>query len=162
MPIVPVKLGGDVGEEWRPSGWLGIVVAGSLWTWLGEDCSQSDVDNIVGQIKLAVPGWSNEAAWDGSADGGRDEVDASGDFSVQELREELERLKLEIGASSSVVAAGTRDDGGLCPLPAGVQTLPPGMRVSTKMQKLVKQLLSSHSKRRIGFHGESTALHAFL
>ena len=77
---------------------------------------------------------------------------------MQELREELERLKLEIstggsGSAGSAAAAGTRDESGLCRLPAGVQTLPPGMRVSTKMQKLVKQLLSPHSRRRVGFHG---------
>ena len=29
IPIVPVKLGGEAGEEWKPTAWLGIIVAGS-------------------------------------------------------------------------------------------------------------------------------------
>eukprot|EP01046_Picozoa_sp_COSAG06_P094507 COSAG06_NODE_40661_length_399_cov_227.113333_1_plen_132_part_11 len=88
VPIVPVMAESTRG--WRPSGWLGIVVAGSLWTPLGEGSDfDSGVRSLVEQIKGAVPG---------SGDGVSDDEDCAEEaeeVSVgagAELRAELDRL----------------------------------------------------------------------
>ena len=50
VPIVPVMAESTKG--WRPSGWLGIVVAGALWTPLRSDGEfESNVRSLVEQIK---------------------------------------------------------------------------------------------------------------
>merc|ERR1712097_80157 len=54
VPIVPVMAESTKG--WRASGWLGIVVAGALWTPLRSDGEfESNVRSLVEQIKSAVP-----------------------------------------------------------------------------------------------------------
>eukprot|EP01046_Picozoa_sp_COSAG06_P094605 COSAG06_NODE_40752_length_398_cov_868.571906_1_plen_132_part_11 len=59
VPIVPVMAESTRG--WRPSGWLGIVVAGSLWTPLGEGSDfDSGVRSLVEQIRAQCPAWVME------------------------------------------------------------------------------------------------------
>ena len=71
-------------------------------------------------------------------------------FSLEETRDELERLRVEIvpGKHSSAVAVGE-----LCPLPAMVPTLPTGLFVTTEMQSVLDAVLSDTSTPQIGFCG---------
>ena len=77
VPIVPVNLGGG---DWRTTGWLGIVIAGTLWNVLNEETFDSDIQKLVQQIQAAVP-----------------VVETTGDdnavLSREELRAEFARLR---------------------------------------------------------------------
>jgi hypothetical protein len=85
VPIVPVMVESTAG--WRPSGWLGIVVAGALWTPLraGADF-QSGVRSLVDQIKGAVP----ESGAGMSDDEDDEHTDTTGTDTGAERRAELE------------------------------------------------------------------------
>ena len=88
VPIVPVMVESTKG--WRPSGWLGIVVAGALWTPLRSDGEfESNVRSLVEQIKGAVPSSG------GVSDDGDDVYDEEED-SGSELRAELELSLIHI------------------------------------------------------------------
>ena len=77
-----------------------------------------------------------------------DEPDeAAADFSSEDVREELERLRKD----EQPVAVST-DAGGMCALPAQVPGLPAGLRITTEMKQLLSALLTS-SNSRIGFCG---------
>jgi hypothetical protein len=67
--------------DWRATGWLGIVLAGALWTCLQNDSFEDDIRALVGKIQAAVP------------NSGR--VDDLG-MSHNELRDELSRLRADI------------------------------------------------------------------
>eukprot|EP01052_Picozoa_sp_SAG31_P067977 SAG31_NODE_26786_length_436_cov_1.537092_1_plen_122_part_01 len=55
IPIIPVLLQGD---GWRPTGWLGIVVAGAIWQTLDDNKEylfEQSILGLVTQIKSTVP-----------------------------------------------------------------------------------------------------------
>ena len=37
---------------WKPTGWLGIVLAGAIWSSLEEDQLEANVDQLVAQIQV--------------------------------------------------------------------------------------------------------------
>jgi hypothetical protein len=153
VPIVPVMI---QGENWRPTGWLGLVVAGSLWTTLVDDDFEAGITGLLQQIKNALP------AHEFSRDGAADFTDESGHTSRDELRAELARLKrdLEIGGSS--VTAKEKDSeavdaSGRARLPAGVPELPADYAEPPAVQALRQILLQPRSNKdyraRVGFVG---------
>ena len=100
VPIVPVMAESTRG--WRPSGWLGIVVAGSLWTPLGEGSDfDSGVRSLVEQIKGAVPGSGGAMLDDHDYEEDVSSRSAAAVDAGAELRAELERLRVQIEAHDS-------------------------------------------------------------
>ncbi len=142
--IVPVLT--DQSPGWRASGWLGLITAGLLWTPLVEDTFEDNVAAIFSQIKLADPDFTaTETTADVPEENRDDEL-----FSLNEMREELERLRAD---SRKSVARGKKATGEQCALPAIVPALPDGLVVSDSMHKLVDTVISVSSKRRCGFWG---------
>eukprot|EP01048_Picozoa_sp_COSAG05_P015061 COSAG05_NODE_1770_length_4114_cov_1.871113_2_plen_673_part_00 len=138
VPICPVKME----QEWNASDWLGIITAGSLWTPLYSDTVdfEQNIASLVQQIKC-VAGVAEAAMVEGSGD----------EFSVGEMREELERLRMD-GAQKLSRNAIQID--GKAVLPAVIPEVPEGgLIVSDAMHKLVDTVCSLTSKRRCGFFG---------
>jgi hypothetical protein len=111
VPIVPVMA--EKTRGWRPSGWLGIVVAGALWTPLGDESEmEGSIRSLVDQIRGAVPG-SGGGGEEGLSDDEYDDNDGDGgdgeaaNKTGAELRAELDRLRQQIEArDSKAVATG--------------------------------------------------------
>jgi hypothetical protein len=142
-------------DTFKASGWLGLILAGLLWTPLFEASTfESNVNDLVEQIKQAVPELTIDspdspaavATTPGITDEGEGEL-----FTLNEMRAELERLRRQAApARRQMTRAG--DD--LCILPAAVPELPPGgVRVTSEMRMLVELVTSPSSRTRIGFHG---------
>jgi hypothetical protein len=144
---VPVLL-----EEggWRPTGWLGLVVAGSLWTPLVDREFDVGVGAVVQQIKKSVP--VDEIA---------DDFDAG---TGSEIRAELARLRadLEAGKSSGGAAATDGeftafDSTQPAVLPSNVPALPVDYEETEAVVDLRKLLLQQQTdpkwKQRVGFFG---------
>ena len=93
-----------------------------------------NIPNLLRQIEIAV-----------APDEEQDDTSAT-DFSAEDAREELERLRKD-EQPTAISAAG-----GLCVLPAQVPKLPDGLSVTPEMKQLLSALLTS-SKKRIGFCG---------
>lgn len=91
-----------------------------------------NIPNLLRQIEVAV-----------APEEGDDETVT--DFSAEDVREELERLRKD--EQPAVSSAG-----GMCALPAQVPKLPEGLRITLEMQQLLSALLTS-ANRRIGFCG---------
>jgi hypothetical protein len=145
VPIVPVLME----QNYKASGWLGILTAGMLWTPLYDHASFSDnVAALVRQIQKVVPtvGRVQDCALVDD-DGGEDQL-----FTMDEMRAELERLRKEYSAAPSRPQAGKAADGP-CDLPAVVPETPARMMVSDAMHVLVETVISPDSKLRVGFHG---------
>eukprot|EP01050_Picozoa_sp_SAG11_P003010 SAG11_NODE_161_length_14021_cov_36.845065_11_plen_702_part_00 len=141
VPIVPVMLE-DSG--WKASDWLGIITAGALYTPL---CTESDMDRnmkgLISQIKAAV----------GMVGEGHDlSAEVESDlFGVQEMRQELERLRADETPQSRALV--TTEDG-KCPLSALIPDVNDSIVVLDAMRKLVNTVISRSSKHtRVGFHG---------
>ena len=149
VPIVPVMAESTKG--WRPSGWLGIVVAGALWTPLRSDGEfESNVRSLVEQIKGAVP-----SSGDGQFEDGDDVYDEEED-SGSELRAELERLRKQITATDDKAAtkdAATYDPDAPAELPVGVPELPGDFRRTETIETLQQKLLRSSKPTKVGFWG---------
>jgi hypothetical protein len=95
---------------------------------------------VLKQITIAV-----------SSQPGDDGLDA-GDagFSVDDAREELERLRAE----ETPAAPTATDADGMCPLPMQVPALPDGLQVSAEMKQLRELLLTpSRKKTKLSFCG---------
>eukprot|EP01052_Picozoa_sp_SAG31_P030464 SAG31_NODE_3127_length_4646_cov_6.057620_2_plen_484_part_00 len=152
VAIVPVLM--EAGYSAR--GWLGIITAGALWVPLYEDQTfDASIDQLVEQIHHALP--HDEEYEDEVGVVGGETV---GLFTAQEVKEELDRLRVDLEAANSrpksVVrrSAGQRKlPGHLCELPAGVPQLPLGIRVSSEMRQLATTLLLPTSRCRVGFCG---------
>lgn len=147
VPIAPVMME----PGFTPTGWLGLLTAGNLWTPLHDPASfEENVESLLRQIKLAVA--SGAGADDDATTASLDELDTPPEFSVQELRDELSRLKSENDAQHTVMA-GTTQESGQAKLPAAVPELPLGLMVSKGMEELLHQLTGSTSGARVGFWG---------
>eukprot|EP01046_Picozoa_sp_COSAG06_P050892 COSAG06_NODE_8178_length_2247_cov_2.238827_1_plen_674_part_01 len=155
VPIVPVMVESTAG--WRPSGWLGIVVAGALWTSLRGDESdfEGSIRGLVGQIKGAVPGSNGDAMLDDD-DECHDQEDeqVSGAEASAELRAELERLRKATEAKPATTKIASFDPDAPAEIPAGVPELPPDFRPTAEIRTLLQNLLNSTpSTAKIGFWG---------
>ena len=136
------------GDGWRPTGWLGLVVAGSLWTPLTDTDFDESVSALVEQIKKSVPD-----------DAIADDYGAGAD-----LRAELARLRTELDAGKSG-KSGASGDGELAtfdPLqpavvPNNVPALPVDYEETDAVKDLRKLLLQPRTdpnfKIRVGFFG---------
>ena len=136
-PIVPVMM---QGEGWSASGWLGLLTAGCLWTPLYDEATLAEnFDGLVRQIKVVV----------GTDETGGAPVDQQEpDFSSLELRDELDRLRIELRAKTD----GEKTVQQAAEVPAAVPRLPGGMLVTQSMTELLKHVTSSEITR-IGFFG---------
>ncbi len=122
--------------DFTPSGWLGILTAGLLWTPLWDPSSfKADLVSIVEQILIAVDS--------------TDHVELLQEVPmIEEAKSELIRL----GKDSGIEFTSTEDSAGLAPVPALAQSLPVGFIVTPAMEDLLSKLVDTPS-RRIGFCG---------
>jgi hypothetical protein len=146
---VPVKLE----EGWQPSDWLGVITAGALWTKLVESDFDQGIMNLIGQVHASVAcAPQHTPSTDGHPEADCEEDERSENlFSVDEMRDELERLRAD--SQKSVDHFTNATVGGECALPAMVPEPLDSLVVSDSMQKLVDTIISSASKRRVGFWG---------
>ena len=136
VPICPVMMQAD----YSPRGWLGLLTAGILWTPMYDKASlEQNVDGLVRQIKLAVAPDAEQAQVQG--------ISEAPDFSVEDLRDELDRLKDQNDQTVSV-----KQKSGQALVPAPVPELPRGVLVTQSMEALLLHLTSS-DKSRILFLG---------
>lgn len=123
---MPVNLGGPA---WRASGWLGIVIAGQLWSSLDDSTTGSfdaDIRKIVAQISATVPVDADL----------EDHPDTN--ISSEELRAELDRLRQDITETDH---AFTFDPSQPAVLSSDVPSLPPAFRETPAIQWLRDTLL---------------------
>ena len=156
MPIVPVMV--ESAKGWRPSGWLGIVVAGALWTSLRNE-SEFDISirSLVEQIKGAVPksgggGVSDDEDEDEDED---EEADAGADAGA-EIRAELDRLRKQITARDSKLTAtdvSSFDPNAPAEVADGVPELPDDFRPTAAIRTLTQNLINSTTQLKVGFWG---------
>jgi hypothetical protein len=144
VPIVPVMLE-DPASGWKAGDWLGVITAGALWTTLFSESDYTrNLPGLISQIKAAVgTGSAVEAV-------GREDLPDDIQSGLQEMRQELERLRADETPQSRALVA-TED--GKCPLPVIVPDVGDNIIVSDAMRTLVKSAISPTSKRLIGFHG---------
>ena len=151
-PIVPVMME-DLSTQWKPTDWLGVITAGALWIPLvAAQDFEENIASLIGQIKLAA-GTSGSSASEEAASGGdeRDDQAAEDLFSLDEMRQELERLRAD-GVQPALRLA--TKSGVACPLPGVVPAMQGGLVVSDSMHVLVDTVISPASKhRRVGFWG---------
>eukprot|EP01043_Picozoa_sp_COSAG02_P085294 COSAG02_NODE_22965_length_734_cov_0.954331_1_plen_134_part_10 len=126
-------------QDYMPRGWLGLLTAGLLWTPLHEKSSlEGNVDALLHQIRRTLAP---------EADFQPDELQVGShaadgaDFSVSDLRDELQRLKQEQEATTSISEANPGDrGGGPAVVPASVPALPRGILVTPSMEELLAHL----------------------
>ena len=166
IPIIPVMMQ----PNFKPNGWLSLLTAGSIWTPMYDsDSVLAGIDNLISQTQHVVPGIRvDDNRGDGvdvcseassSEAGSTFDVGAWGDaiFSLEETREELERLREETAPSAGPTTRKGANDGStdalLCPLPAMVPTLPRGLFVTAAMQCVLDAVVSDASTPQLGFCG---------
>ena len=162
VPIIPVMMQAN----FTAKGWLGILTSGSIWTPMYDRASVLDgADKLIAQAQHLVPGmrknhdFSDEASEASTGAGESFDVRAWGDdmFSLDEMREELDRLREETAPSfdpQQTNGGGNRASGAsLCMLPAMVPTLPRGLFVTSEMQSVLDAVLSAKSTPQVGFCG---------
>ena len=132
--------------DYAPSGWLGLLTAGTLWTPMHDESSlEESVDGLVRQITLAV---APEQAEYGVS---QDEAAESPDFSKNDLRYELDRLKTDQESESNSQVASFGEDGrAQAMVPAAAPELPLGVLVTQPMEELLSHLVDGESTR-VGF-----------
>ena len=187
VPIVPVMMQ----KDYAAGGWLGIISAGKKWTPLYDDATFEDgIEAIITEIRHAVPDarpasedyilvpsteQSSLASAQPDANSGRYrdgiDIEAWGDsmFSLQDMRDELDRLRSSIGIEitkskrsdddgsgekreGSVTSEGSGSFGSSnrssvvnslkCPIPAAVPDSPPWLLVTEPMSKLLSAVLA--------------------
>ena len=127
VPIVPVMMSPD----WKASGWLGIITAGALWTPMYDDF-ETNAKKLILQIQRSVDAVNSkfdddDSDYCGESEGEQtstEDEDGADDFSVDEMRAELERLmndlrvaklearsNLKIARSSSSSSSSNVDSG---------------------------------------------------
>ena len=158
IPIVPVMM--VPADTWKASGWLGIITAGTLWTQITEDLKDS-VDKLVLQIQRTLENRKLTGESD-TDDGDTDHSSTEDDeleFSVDEMRAELERLMADLRNNRPGARETSKIEGdvskGMCVVPAGTPILPSGLRVTTDMEGLLKALLATRGTdtSQVGFCG---------
>ena len=145
VEIVPVVM---EGPHWRASGWLGIITAGSLWTWLSDESAFDDnVRQLHGQIQQIV--------------GATPDIEEASDEAVAsptEAKEELARLREDLDAKAESQATPVLADPSLpATILAGVPKLPPKFQTTEQIEELTRLVLSTDasdmSMSRVGFWG---------
>jgi hypothetical protein len=122
------------------------------------------VTKLIAQAQQVIPGMLKDAdatsdlASETSDNTASFDVSGWGDemFSLAEMREELERLRVETAPSnvrSGNSSIGDGTESVLCSLPAMVPTLPRGLFVTAEMQSVLDAVLSETSTSQIGFCG---------
>jgi hypothetical protein len=154
VPIVPVMLANP--DEWQASGWLGIVTAGALWTPLSDATFEQNMAAIVTQIEMAVPALdasvTGQRTSSGSSRAEADFMESEHSSTVEEMRAELERLRMEVMAAPTKATRAVL--GGPFVLPAAVPDTPAGLMVSAQMNQLVAAVVSPDTNElRVGFCG---------
>ena len=159
VPIIPVMMQAD----FTAKGWLGILTSGSIWTPMYEKASVLDgVDKLIEQAQHLILGMrglddASDIASETSESSEPFDVSAWGDamFSIDDMREELERLREETApATGSTRKSDSREiDVVMCDLPAMVPALPRGLFVTAEMQRVMDAVLSDTSTPQIGFCG---------
>ena len=149
VPIVPVMV--EDTQGWRPSGWLGIVVAGALWTSLR---NESEMDNsirsLVEQIKGAVPRPTGGVPDDEEHD---KEDEVVGAAAGAEIRAELERLRKVTEAKAVIMGTFTFNRDAPAEVDVGVPELPADFRPTAEIRTLQQNLLNSTTQLKVGFWG---------
>eukprot|EP01052_Picozoa_sp_SAG31_P006593 SAG31_NODE_304_length_18019_cov_10.386440_8_plen_750_part_00 len=136
---------------WRPSGWLGLITAGSLWIRLSDESRLDDnIRQLYDQIQIVV----------GDAPDDIDEPsEDAGVASATEVKEELERLRedLDAKADTKVAVALLADPSQSATIPAGVPALPAKFQITEQIQELTRLVLSTSASDlhmpRVGFYG---------
>ena len=155
VPIIPVMMQAN----FKASGWLAILTAGSIWTPMYESAKVLEgVNSLIVQARHVVPGMraedgtASDTASEASGEGSSFDVAAWGEdiFSLDEMREELDRLREE---SDPLGGRSGGADESLCPLPAMVPALPHGLFVTAEMQTVLDAVVSTSSAPQIGFCG---------
>ena len=137
VPIVPVMMQ----KDYTPRGWLGLLTAGSLWTPMWDKASMEvHVEGLVRQITLALESGTTDMQ----------EITDAPDFSVNELRDELDRLKQDQEDHAADLATSRQNRAGLALVPSPVPDLPRGVLVTQSMEQLLSYLTAS-DKTRVGF-----------
>jgi len=104
VPIIPVMMQPNFAAQ----NWLGILTAGSIWTSMHDSASViAGVAKLIAQAKRIIPGMIKDAdansdlASETSDNTASFDVAGWGDemFSLAEMREELERLRVETAPS---------------------------------------------------------------
>jgi hypothetical protein len=144
---------------WSASDWLGVITAGSLWTPLIDERDfDENIRQLMAQIQSAV-GTANDAD-DESFSTDQDELfhayrattepAAKQLFSLEEMRQELERLRADSEKAGAHLATVAGEE---CSLPAAIPEMRDGLVVSNAMHTLVDTVASITSKRFVGFWG---------
>eukprot|EP01051_Picozoa_sp_SAG22_P015319 SAG22_NODE_1982_length_3207_cov_2.771557_3_plen_430_part_00 len=129
----------ESGRIWKAGSWLGIITAGMLYTPLHDpETFDENIQNLLHQITLAVSSQADLDAADGLDYEEAAETGAA--FSIDDAREELERLRADETSVTAAAAEVSAD--GVCLLPPQVSVLPEGLRVSTGMKELRQSLLT--------------------
>ena len=165
VPIIPAMME----RAYSAKGWLGILTAGSIWIEMFEKAAVAEgVDKVIGQMQQYFPEMRHTAApsSDASSASGPASIVAWGNamFSLAEMRDELERLRNEAGfankafggAGAGAGSISNESDSHLCPLPALVPVLPPGLFVTSAMEGVLAAVLSvsdAASSKQVGFCG---------
>eukprot|EP01047_Picozoa_sp_COSAG01_P054131 COSAG01_NODE_5877_length_3973_cov_2.627001_6_plen_123_part_00 len=90
---------------WTAPGWLGLLTAGTLWTPMHDPSTMKEnVDGLVRQIMLALAP-NDEEEPEKLSDNSLQQQEAEVDFTRQELRDELDRLK-DSDQAPTLVRAG--------------------------------------------------------
>ena len=97
---------------------------------------QENIDGLVRQIQLAV---NDEDV--------TDSMHSNEDFTVTEMRTELERIRVD----TESVKPSSKANSELCALPGDVIELPPGISISTEMHTLLEKVTQPTHTNRIGF-----------
>ena len=146
--LIPVMMQ----SQWKPSGWLGIIMAGALWVRLSEESQfEENVHQLHGQIQQVV-GASNEIEIG--------EINDEAMVQPNEAKEELERLRDDLVLktdSKTAVAAVVADPLQPATIPAGVPKLPAKFQSTQPIRELTRLVLSTAARdmsmARVGFWG---------
>ena len=140
VPLVPVMMQ----DAWRPDGWLGLIMAGALWTPLHDEASfEQNLYSLVDQIKVVVPSAILDAKHPTTAS-----PTTEVEHDVQALRAELDGLRQELHTQQRGSAHATREfaaaagEDSLAPLPAEVPPLSLHVWPTADMAKLKAMLLA--------------------
>ena len=157
VPIIPVMME----PNFSAKGWLGILTSGSIWTPMHDRASVPEgINKLIELAQHLVPGMhgvddGSDVASEVSENTESFDVGAWGAnmFSLDEMREELERLREESDSGGRRSTFANEAGSSLCSPPAMVPTLPHGLFVTAEMQTVLNAVLSDEPPPQIGFCG---------